>query len=297
MERAGARPEFELGPHNLAAVSEICAGVQGMPLAILLAAAWVEVLSPPEILAEIRISLDFLQAEWADLPPRQRSVRLTFDYSWNLLEDADRAVFRGLCIFRGAYTRQAAEMVGGAGAIELRRLADKSLLMPQAGEWYAVHELLRQYGLEKLKENPVESARVHRCYSAYYLEKLAEWEAGLKGARQVETLALMDAKINDLRLAWDLACEGFDLVHVSCALESLCLYYQQRIRLKEGESACRFALEKLEAFQHPPALHVQARLLAWQSRFYRLVGEHELSHQSLENAGRCLVSWQALVWI
>ena len=205
-----ARPEFELGDHNLRAVSEICAQVQGMPLAILLATAWVEVLSPAEILAEMRLSLDFLQAEWADLPQRQRSVRLTFDYSWNLLDEDERHAFQALCVFRGAFTRQAALTVSGAGANELRRLADKSLLMPMPGEWFSVHELLRQYGLEKLKENPDESTRVHGLYSIHYLEKLAEWERGLKGARQVETLSLMDAKINDLRLAWDLACNQAD---------------------------------------------------------------------------------------
>ena len=121
------RPGFDSTSYNLSDLTEICCHVGGMPLAILLAAAWAEVFSPAEILAEMRLSLDFLQVEWADLPARQRSVRATFDYSWKLLEEGEQAVFRALCVFRGRFTRQAAERVGGANFRELRRLVDKSL--------------------------------------------------------------------------------------------------------------------------------------------------------------------------
>jgi len=278
------RPDFGLDSLNLKAVVEICNEVQGMPLAILLAAAWVEVLSPAEILAEMSLSLDFLQGEWSDLPLRQRSMRLTFDYSWNLLEEAERAVFRGLCVFRGAFTRQAALAVSGAKAAELRRLVDKSMVMPQSGEWYAVHDLLRQYGLEKLRENPTESSRLHQRYSAYYLEKLAIWEADLKGARLVETLALLDSKINDLRSVWGLACEFGDSERLSGALEGLCLYYERNTRLAEGRSLCQETISVLAQSQTPAERLLLARVLAWQSRFLRLLGEMSGARQSLEES-------------
>ncbi len=172
------RPGFELDEANLEPVLDICAELQGMPLAILLAAAWVEVLSPAEILAEIRPSLDFLQAEWADLPARQRSMRLTFDYSWGMLEESERRVFQALCVFRGAFTRQAAEAVGGAGVAELRWLADKSLLMPLPGDWYLLHDLLRQYGLERLDADPAASTQPPPC-----LQRILPGKSGGVGRR------------------------------------------------------------------------------------------------------------------
>ena len=282
------RPGFDLDRQSLPDVVQICSDVQGMPLAILLAAAWIEVLAPAEILAEMRSSLDFLQAQWAGLPAHQRSIRATFDYSWNLLDERERQVFRGLCIFRGAITRQAAQVVGEGGASELRRLVDKSLLTPQAGEWYTVHELLRQYGLEKLNEQPDAKLEVHRRYSSYYLEKLAEWEAGLKSARQVETLALLDAKINDVRPAWELACRQADVERLSRALDGLCLFYEQSARLIEGRSLCQETISML-ALSHVPAERLLlARLLAWQSLFCRLLGELGPARHALEGSQRCL---------
>jgi tetratricopeptide (TPR) repeat protein len=255
-----------------------------MPLAILLAAAWVEVLSPAEILAEMGINLDFLRTEWADLPPRQRSMRLTFDYSWNLLDEDERRAFQALCVFRGAFTRQAAQAVSGAGASELRRLVDKSLLMPMPGEWFSVHELLRQYGLEKLNENPDESARVHQQYSAYYLQKLADWEQGLKGARQSETLALLSLKITDLRLAWEIACQRDEVERLGSSLGGLCLFYEQSTRLAEGRSLCQESIAMMAQSNTPAQRLFMALVLIWQCRFSRLLGEHALAAQYLEKS-------------
>ena len=276
------RPTFELDPQVLPAVSEICADAQGMPLAILLAAAWAEVLSPAEILEEMRTNLDFLQAEWAGLPIRQRSMRLTFDYSWKLLEESEQAVFQALCNFRGGFTRQAAQAVSGASPAQIRRLVDKSFLMPQPGEWYAIHALLRQFGLEKLNGKPAASLEAHRRYSAYYLEKLENWEAGLKGARQQETLAAMDAKINDVSPAWEWAVGQHEIEGLSRALEGLGLYYELRTRFQEGQSACQVTAHALAELDAPEALHLRARLLAWEARFSRLLGERELGRQRLE---------------
>jgi hypothetical protein len=110
-------------------------------------------------------------------------MRLTFDYSWSMLEDTERAVFRGLCVFRGAFTRQAAETIGGAGAAELRRLADKSLLMPQSGKTYTIHELLRQFG------QILPHLHAHRLQAAGFRKTLEQ--AGYEGiglANQADTV-------------------------------------------------------------------------------------------------------------
>ena len=83
----------------------ICRLVGGMPLGILLAAAWLRLLSPAEIAAEIAAhSLDFLEGEWQEVPERQRSLRAVFDYSWRLLSEREQGIFAGLSVFRGGFT-------------------------------------------------------------------------------------------------------------------------------------------------------------------------------------------------
>ncbi|UCC75796.1 MAG: GNAT family N-acetyltransferase, partial [Anaerolineales bacterium] len=147
-----AQPGFALSDDNVADVIRICHLVQGMPLGILLAAAWVGVLTPVEIASEIGQSLDFLEAQLRDLPQRQRSMRAVFDHSWRLLSEREREVFQRLSVFRGGFTRQAARQVAGASLRQLRALVEKSLLQRDPQGRYGVHDLLRQYAAQRLAE-------------------------------------------------------------------------------------------------------------------------------------------------
>ena len=110
-----AQVAFELSTEDRAHVARICRLVEGMPLAIELAAAWVPVLSCAEIADEIARSIDFLTTTMRDVPERQRSIRAVFDHSWHLLSEEEQQVLRPMSIFRGGFTRQAAEAVAGAG--------------------------------------------------------------------------------------------------------------------------------------------------------------------------------------
>src|SRR5262249_12429302 len=101
------QPDFVLGVGKLKYAAGICGLVHGMPLGILLAAAWVGTLTLPEIAKEIEKSLGFLETEQRDLPVRHRSLRAAFDHSWNLLTDAEREAFKNLSVFRGGFTREA----------------------------------------------------------------------------------------------------------------------------------------------------------------------------------------------
>ena len=152
--RQGAQqvsPGYELRAEDLAPVAHICRLVEGMPLGILLAAAWVEVLSPAEIAAEIERSLDFLETGRRDAPARQRSIRAVFDYSWRLLDERERDIFCGLAVFAGTFSHQAALDVAGATPRDLLSLANKSFVQPMPGQGrYGLHELLRQYAAGRL---------------------------------------------------------------------------------------------------------------------------------------------------
>jgi non-specific serine/threonine protein kinase len=119
-----AQPGFELRDADLTYLARICRLVAGMPLAIVLAAAWVELLSLREIAVEIDKSLDFLATERRDIPERQRSIQGVLEYAWNRLSAAERSAFMKLSAFRGGFTREAAEQVAGANLRVLMALVN-----------------------------------------------------------------------------------------------------------------------------------------------------------------------------
>ena len=143
----------------------ICRLANGMPLALLLAASWVELMSPAEILAELLRSFDLLNSDWADLPPRQRSMRASFDYSWQQLDAPERDILRGLSVFRGSFSLRAARQVCLASPEHLRSLVDKSVVQRLPDGRYELHDLLRQFAAEKLSETPL-LARQFTCATA-----------------------------------------------------------------------------------------------------------------------------------
>jgi predicted ATPase/DNA-binding SARP family transcriptional activator len=178
------RPDFVLTNDNLPDVIRICGLLWGMPLGILLASAWIEILTPGEIAAEIEHSFDFLQADLHDIPERQRGLRAVFSHSWQLLSQQEQAIFQQLSIFRGGFSREAAQAVTGASLPDLLAFVNKSLLHHTPAGRYEVHELLRQFAAEKLARSPAVAEEVRGRHSAFYAAFLHQREANLKGARQ-----------------------------------------------------------------------------------------------------------------
>src|SRR5690606_34785610 len=144
--------DFTLQAAGLPHLERILHGVWGMPLAIELAAAWVNMLSLAEIAVELSDGLDLLEGEVRDVPSRHRSMRLVFDRSWERLEPEERALFKALSVFRGNFSREAAQQVTGASLRLLAGLVNKSLLasQPDSGR-YVLHDLIRQYAAEHLQ--------------------------------------------------------------------------------------------------------------------------------------------------
>lgn len=197
------QPGFELTPANQADVVRVCRLVEGMPLGILLAAAWAALLTPAEIVAQMRSGLDFLKTDLRDVPERQRSMRATFDHSWRLLTQREREVFQALSVFRGGFTQEAAQEVTGASLRTLLGLVDKSFLERTPTGRYQVHELLRQYAEEKLDGSPAASEAAHDRHCAYYAAALEGWAEDLKGSRQQVALAEITADGENARAVWN----------------------------------------------------------------------------------------------
>lgn len=229
-----ARVDFELQPDDLHYVARICRLVQGMPLGILLAAAWVDTLSPGEIADEIGRSVDFLESQMQDLPDRHRSMRTAFEYSWKLLDGAEQDAFARMAVFRGGCSREAAQQVTGASIRMLTTLVSKSLLQRSAqSARFTVHELLRQLAGEQLAASGQAEA-MQAAHSQYYLAYLADREADLRGRRQLPALDEIDADFENIRAAWLHAVEQGDADAVDQALEALDLTTSFRSRFGEG---------------------------------------------------------------
>jgi predicted ATPase len=197
-------PDFRLGADNIAAVAHICQQVQGLPLGIELAAAWLEVLSLPEIAAEIERNLDILNTELHGIPDRQRSIRAVFNTSWQLLSERERAILPTLSILRAGFSREAAEVITANVTIrDLLGLINKSWLQRVGDGRFQMHELLRQYAAEKLNQEPQLEQQVCERQALYFASFLQAQFAPLLGKEQIETCDAIAADFDNVRSAWN----------------------------------------------------------------------------------------------
>ena len=200
---------FRLTRDNLAAVTEICNLVDGMPLGIELAATWVEILSPKEIAAEIIRSLDFLETKLRDVPDRHQSIRAVFESSWTLLNQEEQTAFQKLTIFQGSFSREAAQQVGGASLRVLLGLANKSWLQQVEGGRFQLHDVLRQYGYELLQSDANEWQAAKDRHAEYYIDFVEIQGKALQGVRQVEAIRTLNNEFgNNIPAAWNWLVES-----------------------------------------------------------------------------------------
>jgi len=238
-------PGFSFSEEQKPLVIRICQLVEGMPLGIELAAAWVRMLPCGEIIQEIQKNIGFLAASLRDVPERHRSLRAAFEHSWNLLSEGERSAFMRMSVFRGGFNREAAERVGGVSLIFLSALVDKSLLRKSSAGRYEMHELLRQYAEEKLSEIPGEKGKVQDLHCGYYVEFLHQREGHLKGKGQREALGEIGEEIENVREGWSLAVEQGKEKAVAKSLEGFFRFYVIRGLLQEGEEVFGRAVQRL----------------------------------------------------
>jgi len=219
------QPSFHLTESNRVAVVEICQMLQGMPLGIELAAAWMELLEPQQILQEMQKNLDFLESDQHDLPDRQRSIRAVFETTWILLTPAERKTFLELAIFQSGFTRPAAEEIAGASLRLLTTLVNKSLLQHLQANRFAIHELLRQYALERLKADRDAWQDIHDRHSRYYLGYLAAYGQDLMTGRQKEAHDAIGDEIDNILQAYYWALALHDHILIDSAILYMGIYY------------------------------------------------------------------------
>ena len=215
-------PEFRLDEHNAAAIAEVCARLDGLPLAIELAAARSKLLPPAAMSRRLDRALDLLVGGAQDLPGRQRTLRATLEWSHELLNEDERALFPRLAVFAGGWTLDAAEAVCGEGRLDvfetLASLVDESLVRPlrrPTGEpRFAMLETIREYAAELLEASgEAESLRRRHCEHllARVEEASAAWHAGADPA--VSLFPILAEEHADLRaaLTWAAAAGELEL--------------------------------------------------------------------------------------
>jgi predicted ATPase len=266
MERAQAvKHQFALTTENAPAVAAVCARLDGLPLAIELAAARIKLLSPSAMLTRLESRLSLLTGGARDLPARQQTLRNTVEWSYGLLNDAEQTLLRRFSVFTGGCTLEAVEAVcdtkGDLGLDVLDGMAslvDKSLAqqVEQDKETrFTMLSTIREYALERLAESNDESA-TRRAHAAYYLV-LAE-EGAQDIAAQPEWLDRYEAEHENFRLAMDYLIKTADAEWGMRLGAALFRFWETREHLAEGRDAITRLLAMEGAASRPK---LRARLL------------------------------------
>jgi non-specific serine/threonine protein kinase len=257
------QPDFELTTENALEVAKICVRLEGLPLAIELAAARSKLLTPQALLTRLGSRLEALTGGPRDVPARQRTLRQTIDWSYNLLNDEEKTLFRRLGVFAGGWTLEAVEAVCSMGSNlpsldVLASLVDKSLVRQEIGldsePRFTMLETIREYALEVLEVSG--SAEVMRAQHANYFTSYAERAGvGLYSMYRSDWLTRMEMEQNNFRavLGWSLASDPEAGLRLIAAL-GVC--WRVRSYLVEGYNWSRRLLEKADKVS--PALRARA---------------------------------------
>ena len=252
---------FRLTAANRHAVGQICVRLDGLPLAIELAAARTALLGPSELLRRLDDRLSLLNGGPRDAEPRHRTLRATIDWSYGLLDEDERAAFCALAIFEGGATLSAAEAVTGATLDTLESLVAKNLVgrryAPDGAARLVLLETIREYALERLMAGP-RVPDLRRRHRDYYLGLALTGAGELWGSRQMLWLRCFDDEYDNFRVAvqWSLAA---DEAHCGLRLASALMeQWGQRRRPREVSAWIRRTL----AATHVPDDRLRARALA-----------------------------------
>ncbi len=224
-----------LNDTTMHALVRLCHLVDGLPLALELAAVWVRAMSVHDIVREIERSLDFLDQGWYNSPPHQRSLRRVFEHSWQRLSVEERQVCSRLAFFQGGIRRATAQHVAEATPAVLAALVDKSFLQwASEQERYSFHPVLRQYAAEKLAEQPVVVEELGTRQCVYFTGFLHEQMVALRQHGQPQALSEIVAEIENIQQAWEWATQHGPEPLLKDSLIDLFQYYLYRGQLHAG---------------------------------------------------------------
>jgi predicted ATPase/DNA-binding SARP family transcriptional activator len=276
---------FRVDEFSSKPIIEICKLAAGMPLAIELAASWVDMLDCSGILREIQTNLDFLSTESQSLPQRQRSLRAVFEYTWNRLEPEEQKNLVRLSIFVGAFTLDAAQKIAGTSIHDLRSLMNKALLRRPESMVFDIHELIRQYAYQKLDTATRDILRDK--YVTYYGQFAQDQLVDFQSERQPFALYLYDRAFENMSQAWQWALESQRWDVISQLAEPIVYYHMVRWEFSATMTIVERTITRLQTIQRKDTQDLLlALLLTMKGLALRHVGHQsevlELCQQAID---------------
>ena len=280
------QPAFKPTLSDISHIEQICRLVEGLPLAIELAASWMDVLPPDHILAEMEDSLSLLKSQSHDRPDRHLSMRAVFAHSWQMLNQAERTTLKKLSVFEGGFDRAAAGQVAGATLFRLSRLVDKSLVSRVGPDRYKMHELLRQFAAERQAANPEEQQQTLNQHCRYYATLLSQYELDSKTdfASISTNLLKTQADFDNVLAAWSRARKAALILEISKLAYFLSLFYEFFGFSREAQATFGDALKCLREQPEQVSPIIQVRVLTHYGWFCHSIYELDWARAALEEA-------------
>jgi DNA-binding SARP family transcriptional activator/predicted ATPase len=276
-----ARHSFRPQAADRTAIVQICRLVEGLPLALELAASWVRVVSCTEIAARLAGDLTFLSALTAGVAPQHESMRAVYEQSWQLLRREEQAALQRLSVFRGGFTRDAARRAG-VSLFTLAALVDNSLLRADRRRRYEFHELLRRYAAEKLAADPALQQQAHEAHASYFASFVAGRAPALRQGAGSPARQEIVREIENIRDAWRWLVEQGRGETLARFLPGLLRLYESQNWYREGAQLLRAAVSRLAA-DYGDAL-LLARLKIRQASFAHVLSDYEAARRLLEES-------------
>lgn len=279
-------PNFRLTDENRPDIIQICKMLDGMPLGIELAAAWLRVLPCKRIVAEIT-DLDFLSTDMQDVPERQSSLRTMFDYSWQMMTEDEREVFQRLAVFADGFTEAAATSVAGLTPQVLTSLFDRSLIkrdMSLGSEFptrYSLHNAVRQYCAEKMAVDSTLQYKTRQKHCHFYADFIQHEQTRLYSPEHSSALALMGQEKQNVLAAWSWALHYIQLEELDKIIDAVEEYFTLAGPYREAalsaQLSAEYLCEVLEKSEeaNPDAQILLGKIWAYQAKCLCEIGEFD----------------------
>ena len=277
-------PQFEINDDNGAAIAHICRRLDGLPLALEIAANWLDIYPPHELAAQIDAGSGLPAAIRRDTPDRHRSLQIVFNHSWALLNAIERTTLARLSCFRSHFSAAAARAVTGASADVLHTLLNHALLRRYAGSRYGLHPVLREYAGEKLDQ----AESTYHLHAGWFLRRMADRSSLFSTLEAAAVIALIDETLDDIRRAWQWAIDNRHAAWLDLSLDGLAAYYEHKGLYHEGRDALTAAAT---AVQETGDATLTGRLWLAEAAFRLKLGEREESLRLAETV--CSVADEA----
>jgi len=275
------KPSFSL-EDNAVHIIKICQLVEGIPLAIELAAVRTRSKTCSVIAQEIEASINILSSSIRNIPPRHRSMQAVFEQSWQALNSDEQAILLNVSIFEGGFTEQAVLTILNIDSDKLLALVEKSLIQIKSDTRFRIHNLLRQFILDKLNTIPQQMEDICTTHSQYYLRFLQDNNPTQDGHHQPETMQILNREIGNIRVAWQYAIHNRDIELITKSHQSLYELLSLSSRFEEGERSFRQAVTMLESSQANEGIIQKLRI--YQGIFSASLGNYVVAHQLLQQS-------------